>query len=153
MEKLETVKKLVRANDYRNNDITFKQCLELGVEVNRVGLEIFAKKLRAMDHAANIESAKGPYVPESEADDESTASFAKKPLNYAVEQAIHTESFNHSNITSLNTVSNGTNGQQFDPKVRKKEITFELGSIRIREQELLKELYIIDNDYQAAQLV
>ncbi|HCA77650.1 MAG TPA: hypothetical protein DEP33_14210, partial [Alteromonas sp.] len=58
MEKLETVKRLVRQNNYRDNDITYRQCQELGVTVNRVGLEIFARKLRAMDRADEVNAYK-----------------------------------------------------------------------------------------------
>ncbi len=58
MEKLETVKRLVRQNNYKDNDITYKQCQELGVTVNRVGLEIFARKLRTMDRADEINAHK-----------------------------------------------------------------------------------------------
>lgn len=62
MEKLEIVKSLVRVNNYKNNDVIYKQCFEMGVLVNRVGLEIFVCKLCVMDCVEEIEVYKNQFM-------------------------------------------------------------------------------------------
>lgn len=51
MEKIDIVKRLIRANNYEHCDRTFEQCVELGIQVNRVALGRFAAKLELIDKA------------------------------------------------------------------------------------------------------
>lgn len=148
MEKLETVKSLVRANNYKNNDVTYKQCLDMGVSVNRVGLEIFARKLRAMDRAEEIEAHKNHSMQYSQSQrlhGESMLSFEKSSIEYGSGY----QRPSSGTVAELKKVSNIANLESrrkmpgYSPSERKKEITFELGSIKVREYELLQELNLL----------
>ena len=50
-EKVELVKRLIRANNYRQYDKTLEQCVELGININRIALTRFADKLELIDKA------------------------------------------------------------------------------------------------------
>lgn len=153
MEKLETVKRLVRQNNYKNNDITYKQCLELGVTVNRVGLEIFARKLRAMDRAEEVNAHKefsmarqagtGPVHSR-------TFSFEKSSVELGSYSEHYRADSQPSNVTHLNKAEIRRKPLATDPTERKREITFELGTIRVREYELLQELNILEHNERLA---
>lgn len=148
MEKLETVKSLVRANNYKNNDVTYKQCLDMGVSVNRVGLEIFARKLRAMDRAEEIEAHKNHSMQNSHSvgnRSESMMTFEKSSIEFG--SGFQRTSKNSANelgtVTHIAELESRRKAHGFTPSERKKEITLELGTIRVREYELLQELNLL----------
>lgn len=142
MEKLETVKRLVRENNYKNNDITYQQCQKLGVTVNRVGLEIFARKLRTMDRAEEINSQKLHSMAEEarQAASQRSLTFERSSVELGSFNSVSPYASHSSNITHLSQVESRRKNSSFDPAERKREITFELGSIKVREQQLLHEL-------------
>ncbi|MEC9259909.1 MAG: hypothetical protein VYD53_01075 [Pseudomonadota bacterium] len=154
MEKLETVKRLVRQNNYRDNDITYKQCQELGVTVNRVGLEIFARKLRAMDRADEINAYKEQSMAaQAEQNGTPSARLSFEKSSYipgAVGQNFSSSS-QYANVTPLNKAEVHRKPLPNDPTERKREITFELGTIKVREYELLQELNILEHSERLAE--
>lgn len=121
VEKVEMVKKIIRKYDYGNYEATHKECVELGLNVNRPALDRFGEKLQMLDSQAKSKSkllfdeVESPSGQESiQLSDESTPS-----------------------VDMSSNVSSGNYGQFGS---RADEITFELGALRIRENELLKEL-------------
>lgn len=50
-DKVDLVKRLIRANNYRQYDKTLEQCHALGININRVALTRFADKLELIDKA------------------------------------------------------------------------------------------------------
>ncbi|MDY6928552.1 MAG: hypothetical protein SWN10_15800 [Pseudomonadota bacterium] len=154
MEKLETVKRLVRQNNYRDNDITYKQCQELGVTVNRVGLEIFARKLRAMDRADEINAYKEQSMAaqaEQNGMPAQSPSFEKSSFIPEIFEQNFSSSEQYSNVTPLNKAEIHRKPLPNDPTERKREITFELGTIKVREYELLQELNILEHNERMAE--
>ena len=154
MEKLETVKRLVRQNNYRDNDITYKQCQELGVTVNRVGLEIFARKLRAMDRADEINAHKEQSMAaqaEQNGNPSSGLAFEKSSYIPGSFEQNYSSSGQYSNVTPLNKAEIHRKPLPNDPTERKREITFELGTIKVREYELLQELNILEHSERMAE--
>ncbi|MBR9794247.1 MAG: hypothetical protein GYB58_21135 [Gammaproteobacteria bacterium] len=154
MEKLETVKRLVRQNNYRDNDITYKQCQELGVTVNRVGLEIFARKLRAMDRADEINAHKEQSMAAQAQQNGSPSaglSFEKSAYIPGTYEHNYSSSTQYSNVTPLNKAEVRRKPLPNDPTERKREITFELGTIKVREYELLQELNILEHNERMAE--
>ncbi|PRO73399.1 hypothetical protein C6Y40_11740 [Alteromonas alba] len=154
MEKLETVKRLVRQNNYRENDITYKQCQELGVTVNRVGLEIFARKLRAMDRADEINAHKEQSMAaqaEQNGNPSSGLAFEKSSYIPGSFEQNYSSSAQYSNVTPLNKAEIHRKPLPNDPTERKREITFELGTIKVREYELLQELNILEHSERMAE--
>mgnify|MGYP001177200032 FL=1 len=154
MEKLETVKRLVRQNNYRDNDITYKQCQELGVTVNRVGLEIFARKLRAMDRADEINAHKEQSMA-AQAEQNSlpatSLSFEKSSYIPGAFEQNDSSSTQYYNVTPLSKAEVHRKPLPNDPTERKREITFELGTIKVREYELLQELNILEHSERLAE--
>ena len=154
MEKLETVKRLVRQNNYRDNDITYKQCQELGVTVNRVGLEIFARKLRAMDRADEVNAYKERSMAAQAEQNGSPAtglSFEKSSYISGTFEQNYSSSTQYSNVTPLNKAEVHRKPLPNDPTERKREITFELGTIKVREYELLQELNFLEHNERMAE--
>ncbi len=148
MEKLETVKSLVRANNYKNNDVTYKQCLDMGVSVNRVGLEIFARKLRAMDRAEEIEAHKNQSMQNSHSAgnrSESMMTFEKSSIEFGsgFQRSPKNSTKELGKVTHIAELESRRKAHGFTPSERKKEITLELGTIRVREYELLQELNLL----------
>ena len=117
VEKVEMVKKIIRKYDYGNYAQTHKECVELGLNVNRPALDRFGEKLQMLDSQAKSKSkmffdeevgeGKGPQGSIELGD---PAESGGKNLNFS----------------------------QFAS--RADEITYELGALKIREAELLKEL-------------
>ena len=116
VEKVEMVKKIIRKYDYGNYAQTHKECVELGLNVNRPALDRFGEKLQMLDSQAKSKSkvmfddeveGKGPQG-SIELSNDPVAS-AGKSLNFS----------------------------QFSS--RAEEITYELGALKIREAELLKD--------------
>jgi arginine repressor len=50
-EQVDAIKQLIRQNKYKNNDITFQQCIRMGLSVNQHSLSRFAEKLELLDRA------------------------------------------------------------------------------------------------------
>lgn len=50
-EQVDVIKQLIRQNNYKDTDLTFKQCLHMGVSVNLHSLSRFAEKLELLDRA------------------------------------------------------------------------------------------------------
>jgi hypothetical protein len=113
-DKVELVKRLIRANNYRQYDKTLEQCMELGININRIALTRFADKLELIDKAER--SRQRREQEKREAEIVNSAPKAKPtplaPRDMTYEQV----------------------------KQREAEITFELGALRIKENALLIEL-------------
>ncbi|UAA40635.1 hypothetical protein KIH87_09960 [Paraneptunicella aestuarii] len=129
VEKVEMVKKIIRQNSYLNFDKSHKQCIELGIRVNRPALDNFGKKLKQLD-------------------------LAKKPPN-AKEQNSNRI---HSGGEILEFKKPGSNGKSNvaidivsmtleEAKQRETEITYELGELKIKENALLNELAVINKKF------
>jgi hypothetical protein len=50
-EKVETIKRLIRQNNYIEYQKTYEQCLDLGLSVNLTSLSRFSEKLKLLDRA------------------------------------------------------------------------------------------------------
>jgi argininosuccinate synthase len=50
-DKVETIKNLIRKNNYKNSDKTYMQCMEYGISVNLNSLSRFSEKLELLDRA------------------------------------------------------------------------------------------------------
>ncbi|MBE1301737.1 MAG: hypothetical protein GJ680_17755 [Alteromonadaceae bacterium] len=118
VEKVEMVKKIIRKYDYSNYEMTHKECVELGLNVNRPALDRFGEKLQQMDTKAK-----------SKLNFDEPELTAEKPKG-SIQLA--------DDLASDLPQQQAGNFQQFQD--RASEITFELGALRIRENELLKEL-------------
>ena len=112
-DKVELVKRLIRANNYRQYDKTLEQCTEMGININRIALARFADKLELIDKAERTRTLRQQNEEKQErapSPPPSTAALAPRDMTY--EQV----------------------------KQREAEITFELGALRIKENALLIEL-------------
>ena len=191
MEKVDIVKRLIRANNYEQCDRTFEQCVELGIQVNRVALGRFAAKLELIDKAERQRNRRNASKPQAQAKPQTTRAPsqrqpAAKPttslryeqasnleiaaspaqqqsaeaprsqprevvsnaeLNMALQQDALAEmpqviesALNElkANAPSMPVLPEEMTYEQV--KQREAEITFELGSMKIREHALLQEL-------------
>ena len=50
-DKVETIKTLIRQNNYTNSQKTYSQCMDFGISVNLVSLTRFSEKLELLDRA------------------------------------------------------------------------------------------------------
>jgi hypothetical protein len=50
-DKVETIKDLIRKNDYKNLEKTYNQCMDYGISVNLNSLSRFSEKLELLDRA------------------------------------------------------------------------------------------------------
>ncbi|BDX06570.1 hypothetical protein [Planctobacterium marinum] len=125
VEKVEMVKKIIRKYDYGNYEATHKECVELGLNVNRPALDRLGEKLQMLDSQAKSKS-KLLF-------DEVDASDDKEP---AIQLSPEPP-------TAMDVSSNVSSGEYGQFSNRADEITYELGALRIRENELLKELSVI----------
>jgi argininosuccinate synthase len=50
-DKVDTIKNLIRKNNYKNSEKTYKQCMEYGISVNLNSLSRFSEKLELLDRA------------------------------------------------------------------------------------------------------
>jgi hypothetical protein len=50
-DKVETIKDLIRQNNYRDSQKTYEQCMDSGISVNLVSLMRFSEKLELLDRA------------------------------------------------------------------------------------------------------
>ncbi|MFT4810585.1 MAG: hypothetical protein ACI9LX_003953 [Paraglaciecola sp.] len=48
-DKVETIKTLIRHNNYKNSQKTYEQCMDFGIRVNFVSLIRFTEKLELLD--------------------------------------------------------------------------------------------------------
>lgn len=112
------VKKIIRKHDYCNYAQTHKECVELGLNVNRPALDRFGEKLQMLD---------------SQAKSKSKMMFEDDPIEDHKPQG--------SIELSSKPVTVGNSGGGYSQFAsRSDEIIFELGALKIREDELLKEL-------------
>ena len=116
VEKVEMVKKIIRKYDYSDYERTHKECVELGLNVNRPALDRFGEKLQMLD------------------------SQAKSREEFTLEDAPVNESQEPVKLVSEPLTDTNTNGKHSQFASRADEITFELGVLKIREAELMEEL-------------
>jgi hypothetical protein len=50
-DKVETIKNLIRQNNYKNSEKTYEQCMDFGISVNLISLTRFSEKLELLDRA------------------------------------------------------------------------------------------------------
>jgi hypothetical protein len=50
-DKVETIKTLIRQNNYKNSQKTYEQCMDFGIRVNLVSLTRFTEKLELLDRS------------------------------------------------------------------------------------------------------
>lgn len=50
-DKVETIKNLIRQNNYKNSEKTYEQCMNYGISVNLNSLARFTEKLELLDRA------------------------------------------------------------------------------------------------------
>ncbi|MCC2604039.1 hypothetical protein [Planctobacterium marinum] len=120
VEKVEMVKKIIRKYDYGNYEATHKECVELGLNVNRPALDRFGEKLQMLDSQAKSKSKLLFDEVESHSPTASAIEITKEPTIELSDQVTKSD---YGRFAS-----------------RSEEITFELGALRIRENELLTEL-------------
>lgn len=127
VEKVEMIKKIVRDNNYSNYATAHKQCIELGINVNRPALDKFGKKLMRLDKG--LRSQLNPV-----------ASSLKHVSNGSNVEYIDKVKARRGDIElayDLESLSNE------EAKQRESSITFELGELKIREHRLLQELALL----------
>lgn len=112
-DKVDLVKRLIRANNYRQYDKTLEQCTELGININRIALARFADKLELIDKAERSRMLRKQ---------------AEEPPAQPVSAPIPQKNLAPRDMTYEQV------------KQREAEITFELGALRIKENALLIEL-------------
>ncbi|WP_240615463.1 hypothetical protein [Alteromonas facilis] len=113
-DKVDLVKRLIRANNYRQYDKTLEQCHELGININRVALTRFADKLELIDRAERNKARR---------EQQSMESSAPSGQQTNPSTPLATRDMTYEQV-----------------KQREAEITFELGALRIKENALLMEL-------------
>jgi hypothetical protein len=160
VEKVEMVKRIIRQNNYHHYEETHRQCVELGLNVNRSALDRFANKLELIDKAGlskrqnelhQFEVAKQQA---SQAFNHHSQSFQQGPREEHFSQAQHPSQYSREDLGQID--QHQSSYQREKPKLqrhvvpksmtyeqvkqRETEITFALGEIKIRESELLQEL-------------
>lgn len=155
VEKVELVKRVIRQNNYAQYDKTYQQCLELGLNINRPALDRFANKLELIDKAQlskrHYELSRLEQVAREEKQNSSIQQFASSGYQQNVHQAKYQDAApSHSQRPRIESPKPVTRNLKSRPvkremsyeqvKQRETEITFELGEMKIRENELLQEL-------------
>lgn len=130
VEKVELVKKIIRQNSYGDYEKSHKQCIELGIRVNRPALDNFGKKLKKLDLAAK---------PSLEFDD--NADDAPVQNGQILEFISPNNNKTNSRALDLDAMT------QEQARQRETEITYELGELKIRENALLNELAAISEKF------
>ncbi len=115
-DKIDLVKRLIRANNYRQYDKTLEQCHELGININRIALTRFADKLELIDKAERNKAIR-KQATESQQAKSAAVGTSNKNTKLAARDMTYEQ-----------------------VKQREAEITFELGALRIKENALLMEL-------------
>lgn len=155
VEKVEMVKRIIRQNNYHHYEKTHRQCIDLGLNVNRAALDRFANKLELIDKAGlskrqnelqQLELARqqGAQQPAHMSTQVSTQSYQQ---NIAPQQ----QSISAHNSGTIRQPSVHNTKMTYEQvKQRETEITFALGELKIRESELLQELIslseLLDNN-------
>lgn len=188
VEKVELVKRVIRQNNYDQYEKTFRQCSELGLNINRQALDRFANKLELIDKAQlskrqyelqkleiakqqddrekarNAERARQLKLQKKQ--QQNTQVSAESQRLKDIELDAHLDSMDESLDPMLDDVideaprpeqrsrdrrstdkrrarqpsTKKTDLSYEQVKQRETEITFELGELKIRENELLQEL-------------
>ena len=120
------VKKIVRDNNYSDYERAHRQCIELGINVNRPALDKFGKKLHKLDKAPR--SRLNPLASSFQHSNGSNIEYIDKAKARRGEIEL---------AYDLDSLSNEA------AKEREAAITFELGELKIREHRLLQELALI----------
>lgn len=188
-EKVELVKRIIRQNNYHQYAKTHKQCLDLGLSVNRTALDRFANKLELIDKAKmskqqlelekieqaerEVEEKRRVLLSQSHPSlDASNRQQQRKPSGSPVEH-IPVDNYDRNSQrhapdlhpqtrqiaapvqsvvmkTSANSNRHLREMSYQQVKQRETEITFELGELKIKENELLQELIslseLLDNN-------
>ncbi|XOV77996.1 MAG: hypothetical protein ACFHVJ_13715 [Aestuariibacter sp.] len=132
VEKVEMVKKIIRKYDYSNFEQTHKECVEMGLKVNRPALDRLGERLQQLDNKAKAKL-------EFDEHHDDSPGIELSPDYHSDEPTIITETQEAPQAAPQPVLQpTTTDFKQF--KDRADEITFELGSLRIRENELLTEL-------------
>lgn len=148
IEKVELVKRLIRENNYQDYEKTHQQCLALGISVNRVALDRFADKLALIDKAErarhilheadrmptqNVVAASTPPVQQ-----QMSAQQLPAQQQMVTQPQQHPAPAHRPQPTPPAPTLQEMTYEQV--KQREAEITFELGALKIRENELINEL-------------
>jgi hypothetical protein len=132
VEKLEIVKQLIRKNDYNQYDKTYTECMELGLKVRRPALDRFADKLALLDKKS----------PPSLDFEQPTQHKVKSDEMFGDEYDLDKKEFIQLGEEKIQ--SSGKTYKIYETfeamEQRQSEITFELGTLKIKEHELLTEL-------------
>ncbi len=184
VEKVELVKRVIRQNNYDQFEKTHRQCLELGLNINRSALDRFASKLELIDKAQlskrQQELQKLDYAAQ-QAREERMRQHSAKPIyqqqvideQYPTPEELQAERAQRnktappppsqrvvsSNVsrepqqrTSRRPSTHAPEMTYEQVKQRETEITFALGELKIRENELLQELInlteMLDKSYK-----
>lgn len=146
------VKRIIRQNNYHQYEKTHTQCLDLGLNVNRHALDRFANKLELIDKAElskrQYELNQIEYAKRQELDplhesslgassEQQHHSQISKPHSMEPRSAERAVPQKHKKRVKSGSVHALTYEQV---KQRETEITFALGELKIRENELLQEL-------------
>jgi hypothetical protein len=132
VEKLELVKRLIRKNDYNQYEKTHSECIELGLNVRRPALDKLADKLALLDKQSppKLDFEKSPEH------------LAKTEITFGDEYTERNKDFIQLEEDQVSqTASKTKTYESFEEmEQRQSEITFELGTLKIKEHELLTEL-------------
>lgn len=161
VEKVEMVKRIIRQNNYHHYEKTHRQCVELGLNVNRSSLDRFANKLELIDKAGQSKRQNELHQLELAKQQENQAfnpnnsqSFQQGPRQEHFSPTQNTpqyspQDFGHNNQSRANQSRPRQIVQRHvapksmtyeQVKLRETEITFALGELKIKESELLQEL-------------
>ncbi|GAA0852130.1 hypothetical protein [Aliiglaciecola litoralis] len=179
VEKVELVKRVIRQNNYDQYEKTFRQCSELGLNINRQALDRFANKLELIDKAQLSKRQYELHKMELAAQDEkrkrALQQGSRNSYQGQSEQGSSKDMELEAHLDSLTSEELAPRTRQAPPpppprqpspapaqqrqvarprrrpaahgdmtyeqvKQRETEITFELGELKIRENELLQEL-------------
>lgn len=66
-DKVETIKNLIRQNNYKNVEKTYEQCMDFGISVNLISLTRFTEKLELLDRADRSKRLDKLYQEKSQA--------------------------------------------------------------------------------------
>lgn len=168
VEKVELVKRVIRQNNYDQYEKTHRQCVELGLNINRQALDRFANKLELIDKAqlskrqyelhkleiaAQEQKEKRQQVAKSHYHKSSVTQPNAKDRELDAHLDKYEETFQPSQQVQRQKPESSPSRRKVarsvkapiemsyeQVKQRETEITFELGELKIRENELLQEL-------------
>lgn len=126
------VKKIVRDNNYADYAKAHRQCIELGINVNRPALDNFGKKLKKLDTAPRPKL--NPDAP--------SLNHVSNGSNVEYIDAAKARRSELELAYDLNSLSGEA------AKEREVAITYELGELKIREHRLLQELALISEKFK-----